>query len=515
MKTRRTSPATATGLGLLAGIICCLPRGAWAETPSGAVTGANVDESRVQKTLYVDPAQAEAADDDKHGTPDAPLATLRYACIAATELKDAGVGVKILLASGTYRETGEIPGPAMGKKDTDAPLVIEAADREQAVIDGADTGGWTPSTWKADNGRWMHPWTFWRGNNVPGSMGANLPSGGAARRRGDLVFVNDTVLQQVNTEAELAPGHFWVVPPVSSGKGHETPNTILSVQPPEGTSLEGAVVQVGARAGGLKISGRRNVVVRGVTCQHAANPAGTGYAEVDVVGIDVSYCSNVLVEDVVSQWNDGVGLQFRACTDVTLRRVRSLHNGSSGLMMFQPKNILVEDCEASFNDFRGDWSGCVDPSQPSAVFEVGAVDAAWRRLHAVGNFDGGLELDSGADLTVENSVLTDNVTSGLWVRFCVGPVIVRQCVVAGTKARPTAGKEVGSTGGIVLTSSAGVTLESNILADNAITQLSLWETTVAKPPVRSERHITGIMSSSATTQTKGFGKSRRARRRQV
>ena len=96
-------------------------------------TGANVDESRVTKILYVDPAHTEAADDDKHGAADAPFATLNYACQAAVWAKDDNIGVKLVLANGIYREAAEIPAPPKGKADTEAPLVIEAAERDQAV----------------------------------------------------------------------------------------------------------------------------------------------------------------------------------------------------------------------------------------------------------------------------------------------------------------------------------------------------------------------------------------------
>ena len=206
---------TAAGLSLFV-ILWLACRGAIAALPAAA-TGANVDESRVQKTLYVDPAHTEAADDDKHGAADAPFATLSFACEAAARAKDANVGVKIVLATGTYREAATIRPPANGAADSDAPLVIEAAEREQAVIDGADTEGWSPSTWKAEAARWTHPWPFRRGAASHPAAGLPASATGESYRRGDLVFVNGTLLRQVNAAADLAPGSFWEMLPVPNG----------------------------------------------------------------------------------------------------------------------------------------------------------------------------------------------------------------------------------------------------------------------------------------------------------
>ena len=132
-----------------------------------AATGAKIDESRVAKIYYVDPAGADAADDDKHGTQDSPFLTLKHAIDTAVHDKDANVGAKVIIAPGTYRESIDIPAPA--RADTDAPLVIEAAERDQTIIEAADTAGWTAETWtKPDKATQMiqHPWPF-RNNAAP------------------------------------------------------------------------------------------------------------------------------------------------------------------------------------------------------------------------------------------------------------------------------------------------------------------------------------------------------------
>ena len=452
-------------------------------------TGASVDESRVTKTLLVDPGSGDAADDDKHGTPDAPFATLRYACLAAARAKDAGVGVKLVLASGTYRETAEIPAPPHGQADTDAPLVIEAAERDQAIIDGADTEGRTPSTWKIENNHWTHPWPFVRAKATVHKPGFE-PTANAAYRSGDMVSVNGTPLRQVNSEAELAPGCFWgSVTRSGPGRGREAFNARVIVQPPEDTPLEGAVIQVSTRAGGIKIDQRRNVVVRGVMCQHAANPAGAGSGS-DAAGVSLTGCSNVLLEDVLSQWNDGMGLAASKCAGLTLRRVRLLHNGGIGLMAEAGENLFSEDCEVSFNHFRGEWAGGLEAGNVFAIAGSNLRGATWLRLHVLGNTCRGLEANGAQDVTIEDAVLQDNVAGGILVYNC-WRLGLRRCVVTGTKAEkghapPPAVPDASSPAGVILVSCADAILESNVIAGNAAGQLLALD--AESCPLRSARH---------------------------
>ena len=72
--------------------------------------------------------------------------TIKRAVDAAVRDKDANVGAKIIIAPGTYRESIDIPAPADKAPDTDAPLVIEAAERDQTIIDAADAAGWEAQT---------------------------------------------------------------------------------------------------------------------------------------------------------------------------------------------------------------------------------------------------------------------------------------------------------------------------------------------------------------------------------
>ncbi len=471
-------------------LLVCTPWGLVAASPP--ITGACVDESRVQKTYYVDAANAEAADDDQHGTQDEPFATFARACRAAAADKDSGVGAKIILAPGTYREAAEIPAPADNALDTDAPLVIEAAERDQAVIDGADAEGWTASTWKTDAPpNWTHPWPFQHAAHRP--RAARAPSAAAPAetyRRGNLLFINGNPLRQVEAAADLAPGTFWLPEPAAPTRHRAPPPAPASpptdtgtivVQPPPDTTLAGAVIQTGRRDHALAIMNRRNVVVRGLMFQHAANPEGRGGTDSTTAGLLLVGCANVLVEDVLSQWNDGVGLVIfgRVAAPwseaVTLRRVRLLHNGGSGLYAACLKNLLVEDCETSFNNFRGEWAGWIDPVGQAGAKLLSLHGSLWRRHHAEGNACRGLWWTGDcADLTVEDSGVRNNLVSGLLIENSPGPVRVRRCEITGNRTPSGLKDNAAFPAAVSISTTPDVTLEGCLVAGNAMPQLNVW-----------------------------------------
>ncbi len=511
MNVPKTCLSQRTGWAVLTLGLCLTWAGADAAAPSLA-TGANVDESRVQNVYHVDVASADAANDDKHGTADAPFATISYACEAAARDQDKNIGVKVVVAPGVYRETVEIRPAAANNANIDAPFVIESAERGQAVIDGADTEGWTVSTWKSDGTHWFHPWPFRRNPAqqavwTRGLHAAAAPpsANGEAYHPGDLVLVDGNVMRQVNRQEDLVPGCFWGRAAKSPSAAVDSPDgAAVFLSPPPDAALASSIVQIGVREHGLVIRGRRNVVVRGLLFQHVAGPAA---ADDTAAGLRLDGCSNVVIDDVLSQWNDGSGLVITGrasapwSTDFTLRQSHLLHNGGSGLIVANVKNLLVEDTEACFNNFRGEWASWVDAAGPAGVKTSGVHQATWRRLRAVGNFCRGVWWnDDNADVTMEDGALRANVLGGLLIERDPGPVLVRRCLVAETKSLPGVREENAWAGGISLVATPDVTLESNIVAANAGTQLGCWEdgahaedtnfeNRAAKRTLRAEHHV--------------------------
>ena len=491
------------GLGKWGGLCCSLLCSTSAFSVRAVeATGATVDESKVVHTYYVDPAGADAADDDQHGTQDSPFVTLRRALDAALRDKDANIGAKVIIAAGVYRETIDIPAPTHA--DTDAPLVIEAAERGQTAIDAADAAGWEAGTWsKTAKESWTHPWPFGGTAHTPTPHGGSphnrsAPAPAADNAGAPLVFFNGLALrQEASAPGPTAPGTFVV------GHAPKTGSATLLVwrQDADDDLPDNNQFQVGVRDHAMLVTGRRNVVVRGLVLQHAANPMGAPLAGLVFVG-----CSHVLVEDVLSQWNDGAGLLLKGSTAApwsegfTLRRVQLIHNGQSGLAAENLKNVLAEDCETSFNDFRGEWAGILDPQAPAAGLKVhGLHGSTWRRQRAVANFARGLWWSSDCtDLFVEDSVVRDNLLGGIFVENCPGPTVVHGSLIAGNKIVAGTKPEAAQPAAVSVEASPDVTLENNVIAGNAMPQLGLRNVaertdgtnfeTGAKTVLRAERH---------------------------
>ena len=90
------------------------------------------------------------------------------------------------------------------------------------------------------------------------------------------------------------------------------------------------------------------------------------------------------------------------------------------------------------------------------------------------------------DVALEDTVVRDNFITGICIENDPGPVRLRRCLVAGTKGPPGAGGNPLWCAGVSVSGTPDVTLESNVVADNAGTQLNLGEPS-PKPITRDER----------------------------
>jgi hypothetical protein len=148
------------------------------------ITGAQIDESKVKRTLTVDPARADG---------ESILASLTEAFNKAYESLVAGDGVKIIIQPGTYREA--IPKLDWTKgQAANTLLVVEGTAPGQVVWSGSDL--FPPSEWQPLGGDlYAHSWDHEFGNFTP-TWGAKLAIG----HRSEMLFIDGKPLQQVLLE---------------------------------------------------------------------------------------------------------------------------------------------------------------------------------------------------------------------------------------------------------------------------------------------------------------------------
>ena len=363
---------------------------------------APINEALITQTLYVSPAGSDTA----NGSLTAPFATLRAALARAATLKNAGTGVRVRIAPGTYREGAPMVNPTASSFafqytgfNSPAPIVIEGAGWSPAnpintgdvIISGSEdwSGGWT----KNSDGTWSKDWPYNWG--VPAS-GVSFGVSDAFLRR-ELVHVNGQTYYQVNPPAPYtnlrsvngqyggfaegggavpgdnlnggrltaAEGSFWVTDAVRSADYSTliNPGKITIKLPANASTLDLASaankVEVTTKFNPLQIwrdptrSGPTNVILRNLTFQHA----GGGY------GALIQNQENLVLEDCRFIKNKHGGMTITTSRNVTIRRSEFSDNGESGAGM-ATNNGLLDRCLFLRNSRQGEilgytgWSVC-------------------------------------------------------------------------------------------------------------------------------------------------------------
>jgi hypothetical protein len=302
---------------------------------SGVGSRAPVDETQEKAVIFVDPTGS----DSNPGTQGAPLQTISAAASVAITNNANGIGTRVIINPGTYREAINITPAA---KQTKLPITFQAATNGTVFISGA-----VPYTnWTADNttpGAYTSPWPY-KWGFCPAD-GGNAPLEQPIVMRREMVFVNGAPMTQVLQSTQMvAPGTFYV---------DETAG-LLHVYPPSGTNMATADVEVSVlpevltvSAGGTRfISG---LVFRGLTFQYASS-CRTNDAAVVVSG----NVSNLEFDTDQFVWNNSEGLALNnPVSTVTVLSSTANHNGAAGFQAVRAKSVLWHVVEASYNNWRG------------------------------------------------------------------------------------------------------------------------------------------------------------------
>ncbi len=393
----------------------------------GQVTGAQIDETRIQVQLYVDQSNP-AASDKNSGTAGSPFLTIGAAVARASQKSG---GTKIWIAPGVYRESLALANFNQGNP---YPLILQATTTGKTVISGSAVWtGWS----KQSNGTYAHSWPYsWGYAPVPSGWPVLAP---IVTRR-EMIFVNGLPLSQVLAKSALVPGTFLV----ADGQS-------VTIDPPAGTQLAAAQVEVAIRSGLFQTpNGISNLVLRGLTFQYDNTPAnGNGMAAVNIAG-----GAQILVDQCSFRYNNWSGLSVQG-TAITIQNSYADHNGEKGVDFFEISNLLFAGNQTSFNNWRG------------ALGSFTGWDAAGMkacRLHnalisnyvSAYNQTGGVWFDtdvSGVQIT--NSQLCYNLTNGAFVEVSEGPVAIHNTLIL---------QNGGS--GVQVSNSAGVSVANSVAYAN-------------------------------------------------
>ena len=361
-----------------------------------AFAQANVNESE-PVTLYV---SAASGSDSNPGTNVLPLRTIQAGIDAAVVQNRKGLGVKLLVEPGAYREAVTInPLP------TSAALTLQAVTPGTAYIDGADV----LSNWyAAGNGVYTASWNdSVTGCPLPSGWYSDMPPVALAN---EMLFINGAMMTQVMSASQLRPGTFYV----------NTTAKQIEADPPQGTEVSTSQIEVAARRSTLTINATHNLVVRGMVLQHGASCMNTTAAT-------VNSGTNILFDSDVVLWNNWSGLGISTGTDVTVRNTIANYNGGVGLAAFQGLQELWQNNETSYNNWRGAMIGLYDFGQGGTKlmhihggtvtgqssyynqaqglwFDTDNINIKISGADLIGNLVGNLQLElSQGPISVENS----------------------------------------------------------------------------------------------------------------
>lgn len=478
-------------------VLVCFSVSAYAAIP---------DESDIEVTLHVDAQHAEASDSNDGTDLARPLLTFREAVKKAVVKIREGIPTRVRLQPGVYRETGDVDlNVSDNETFTNTLLVIEGAEKGAVTISGAVSEGWEPGTWTlVDAARriYRHDWTPNWGLH---SEGYYSPPNILLHRR-EIVFINGERLEpaiierynytdprgriyndvglliEENPNAEggyeylgyaghevLEPGQFGVAelgPGEENYDGHDHPNSIFIRLPDGMDNLAGADIEIGWAKAALAIQvAKDNLVIRNLVFKHFASYYNThwGPAVIWKRPGDHRWGKNWLIEDCDFIDNGGKCLRLNNLDGATVRRLRVLHNGQMGMSWGDSKNGLMQDCDISDNNWRGEMVDYV--LHTCGGFDVSGNDMTYERITANRNYGFGIRFDvHGTNITMRDCEMKDNKRDGgLFHEIEWGPIDLIRCRIE---------NNVGT--GFLMLNAQNVTIDSSSLRNNTESQLTFY-----------------------------------------
>lgn len=396
---------------------------------------------------------ASAVNTDATGMEDKPL-TLAQAIREAVKTQAQGVPVRVVLLAGIYREQIS----ASGTPTATAPLVIEAESGAEVIINGADI--W--SGWQESGGGWRHAWPHrWGLSGSPPDYGNPYLQTPVLMRRREMLIVDGVIQRQVLDPALLVPGAYHVDEELAT----------ISLLPMPGVSLTSARVEVATRVGLLHLSGFAHLSLRGLRFQYDAS----GYFAPQTSALQLTNCTDVLIEDCLTIDNNNKGVQIDGASSrrIVLRRVTMNHNGCMGLLVSRASELRLEDCETSFNNWRGNWCGFYRGS-PCGMKVMRSRSVGIFRHRALRNLATGIWVDEdNHDVSIAAAEVYGNLR-GIHIEATTGPVTISGSSVVGNRQEPVPSEWRWAFGsGIAVTHAQQVSIQGCFLTGNDVAQIGV------------------------------------------
>ncbi len=376
-------------------LVQCAP--AWSQ--------ATVNENLETAFVYVD---ATKGSDSNPGTQQLPLKTVGAGAALATTNNQAGIGTRVIINPGTYREAVTI---SSGPKTTSLPITFQAATTGTAIISGADV--WTG--WKAygSKGVYTNSWPYTWGL-CAADVGNSLPEEDIARRS-EMIFVSGQAMTQVLSQTAMRQSTFYV----------DQTHAKVYLWPPSGVNPNTATTEVATRPVLFTTQKMANLVLRGLTFQYANTCRG--YSAAQILGDSI--VNNVLIDTDFFYWNNAAGLRLIDTTDTPVQNSVGNHNGVTGLEDFDTLNALWQNKQTSFNGWRGALAVYYNWGSAGTHFG-GAHSQTLKNITSAYNQTFGFHWDTDNENDNASALMAqENELAGAFVEKSQGPLTISNSVL--------------------------------------------------------------------------------------
>lgn len=405
-----------------------------------ALGQAAVPESSETSFIYVN---ATNGADSNPGTQAAPFKTLTKGVNTALAQSQRGIGTRVTVLPGTYRESIIAAGSAS------APVTIEASIPGTVTVSGADVWtGW--GQYSGNSNIYSHSWPYTWGYcaQLPGPTEAGIV------RRQEMLFVNGFPLTQVLSFGQMTVGTFFV------NEGSRT----VYIWPPSGTAISSATVEVATRSSLFKVQGLHDWVLRGLTFQYAR-----GCRNIDSAVFVTQKAADILIDNDKFLWNNSIGLESADVSNVTVQSSQANHNGQDGIFaQYVEKGLWTSD-ETSYNNWRGAQGAYY--AFNVAGMKFGEVhDSTINNFQTLFNESHGLHLDTDIrNMTIDSLTSLENLNGGIQLEADPGPVTLSGAKICNNN------RMLGTySGGVLITDSSYVTVTGSTIYNNGSSQFMVW-----------------------------------------
>lgn len=397
-----------------------------------------IQEGDIGRTLHVDKDNPSASD-GAAGSSSSPLRTIGEAFRRAVANNRAGIGTRILIHPGIYREQLELT--YAGSDNAYKPIIVEAVEPRKAIIAASDV--WTG--WQATGiaGRYQRNWPY-RWGLEPLPAGWDTVTINPLLRRREMVFVDGKPVDQAMSSSELTTNTFFI----------DESARLIHLQMPAGKVPEASEIEVAVRSAQLTIEKQHNIVLRGLTFRDAATLFQGG-------GVTILNSTDILIEDCGFYWGNWAGLRINFSDRVTVRRSLASFNGVLGMSGHMIRDLLFEDNETSYNNWRGYRAGFL--GWEAGGLKHGRIHrGVYRRHLSRFNHSHGFWLDWDCqDVVIERLCSSENYTNGLFIEANQGPIVMRESTISHNREK-----------GMLAVASQDITLERNLFEDNGTRNIS-------------------------------------------